>query len=81
MSGHPEAAVRATYKRLTLPQRRFVERGCISGDFTMVTVRSLLRKGVFHVPPASPNGRYGFAVLTPLGEQVRDLIKATGAPS
>jgi len=63
-------------ERLTSKQRQFVKDGCIHGDFTMRTVKALIHKGLFHIVPCSPDGRHGFAKLTPLGESVRATIIA-----
>lgn len=60
--------------KLTKVQKQFVMDGCIHGDFRIVTVEALIRKGLFHVVPSSPNGQYGFARLTPLGETVRSAL-------
>lgn len=64
-------------KALSPAQRHHVERGCISGDFTMATVNALKRKGLFELVISSPNGRCGFMGLTPLGKQVRQALAAT----
>lgn len=72
---HSAGEVRAAIRGLTKVQRRFVKDGCIHGDFTMATVRALLGKGLFHVVPRSPNGRWGPALLTPLGEAARAAIQ------
>lgn len=64
-------------KALSPAQRYHVERGCISGDFTMATVNALKRKGLFELVISSPNGRCGYMELTPLGKQVRQAIAAT----
>ena len=61
----------AIWKSLTKVQQKFVKAGCIHGDFTMVTVRALKAKGLFHLVIDSPNGQCGFMKLTPLGESVR----------
>lgn len=61
-------------KALSSAQRYHVERGCISGDFTMATVNALKRKGLFELVISSPNGRCGFMELTPLGKQVRQAL-------
>lgn len=63
-------------KALSPAQRYHVERGCISGDFTMETVKALKRRGLFELVINSSNGRYGFMELTPLGKQVRQAISA-----
>ncbi len=68
------ADVQNIIKDLTKPQRYHVERGCISGDFTMATVNALKRKGLFELVISSPNGRCGFMELTPLGKQVRQAV-------
>lgn len=56
---------------LSEAQRYRVKRGCISGDFTMATVRALTRKEFFSFVANSPNGLCGFMEPTPLGLAVR----------
>ena len=68
--------VRSALRGLTRRERQFVTDGCIHGDFQMRTVQSLKRKGMFYLHIDSPNGRCGLMKLTPLGENVRALIKA-----
>ena len=41
-------------KALSPAQRYHVERGCISGDFTMATVNALKRKGLFELVISNP---------------------------
>lgn len=64
---------------LTKVQRRFVIDGSIHGDFTLTTVRTLIRKGLFHIVPDSPDGRWGPACLTPLGVAVQAAIQKAEA--
>ena len=70
------ADVQKIIKGLTTPQRYHVERGCISGDFTMATVNALKRKGLFELVISSSNGWCGFMELTDLGKQVRQALSA-----
>lgn len=62
--------------RLTPNQRYHVERGCISGDFTMATVESLRRKGLMELVVDSPNGKCGFMELTETGRGVQSILRA-----
>lgn len=66
--------VTAARRGLTRAQRRHVERGCISGDFRMQTVRALKAKGLMHLVIDSPNGQCGFMHLTPLGKAVQAIM-------
>ena len=61
---------------LTRAQKRYVIDGCVHGDCTMQTIRALQRKALFYLKITSPNGRAGHLVLTPLGERVREILKA-----
>ena len=70
----------AALKSLTRRERYHVERGGIS-DATPAMLRSLQNKAMFYLKIDSPNGRCGFMRLTPLGENVRALIKARANPS
>ena len=72
---------RQLLRGLTQRQRYHVKRGCISGDFTMATVRALTRKGLMRLEITSPNGQCGFMRLTPLGERVRAYLATVRAPS
>jgi hypothetical protein len=79
----PSAAARPAYvtealRGLTRTQKKFVLAGCLHGDFTMATVRALRSKALFYLHIDSPNGRCGFMKLTPLGETVREILKAEG---
>jgi hypothetical protein len=60
---------------LTPNQKRYVIDGCFHGDITDQTARSLLGRDLFYIKIDSPNGRAGFARLTPLGETVRSILK------
>lgn len=71
--------VKAAVRGLTRAERRFVERGCIHGDFRMSTVSNLQGKGIFYLKIESPNGRAGFMRLTPLGLAAQALIKDRSA--
>lgn len=62
-------------KGLSKAQRYHVERGCISGDFTLATVSALKRKGLMHLCIDSPNGQWGFMRLTELGVAVQSALK------
>jgi hypothetical protein len=66
--------IKAVKRSLTPAQRRHVKNGCISGDFTMTTVRHLEAKGLFELVISSPNGRAGFMELTPLGKAVQAAL-------
>lgn len=66
--------------KLTEAQREQVRREMISGDFSMATVRALIRKRVMHVVPDSPNGRWGLCVLTPFGIEVRQALQEMDRP-
>lgn len=68
------AGAKMIARGLTTTQRKFLASGVIHGDFTMATVRTLKRKGLFELVIDSPNGRCGFMRLTPLGEAVRDIL-------
>jgi hypothetical protein len=63
-------------RSLTKAQRYHIERGCISGDFSMSTVRALKANGLMYLHIDSPNGRCGFMRMTPLGEAVQSALKA-----
>ena len=70
-----ETDITNAVRALTKVQRQFVKDRCIHGDFTMTTVRALIRKRLFHVVPTSPNGQYGTARLTPFGKAVRERVQ------
>lgn len=74
----PEAQIQISNaaRNLTRAERKFVERGCIFGDFSMQTISNLQGKGLMYLHIDSPNGRAGFMRLTPLGESVQALIKS-----
>lgn len=61
---------------LTDAQREAIRRGGI-GDERMTTVNALRRKGLMHLRIDSPNGRWGFMELTPLGLALRAHIERT----
>lgn len=61
-------------KALSPLQAEIVRRGCVSGDFTMATVRALKRKGLFELVIDSPNRQCGFMRLTPLGIEVQSAL-------
>jgi len=71
--------VRDAMRGLTPKQRQFVIDGSIHGDFTMATVRALRDRALFYLHIDSPNGRFGSMRLTPLGETVRDILRAKKA--
>lgn len=68
---------RELVRGLTKVQRRFVMDGCIHGDFSITTVRCLMRKGLFHIVTDSPNGQFGPMRLTERGLAVPSALKAT----
>lgn len=61
---------------LTDAQREAIRRGGI-GDETMATVNALKRKGLMHLRIDSPDGRWGFMELTPLGQRLKAHIERT----
>lgn len=61
--------------KLTPVQREAVLDGYI-GDQGIVTVRSLMKKGLYRFESDTPNGRYGFMKLTDLGNAVRAALRA-----
>lgn len=67
--------VKDAMRGLTSNQKRYVIDGCFHGDITDQTARSLLGRRLFYIKIDSPNGRCGFATLTPLGETVRSILK------
>jgi hypothetical protein len=70
MSQTPEQIAAA----LSIAQRDAVCRGGI-GNHGITTVRALKRKGLMYLHIDSPNGRCGTMELTPLGQQVRAILK------
>lgn len=62
-------------KTLSPSQRYHVERGSISGDFSMATVNALHRKGLFELRVDSPNGQWGFMEPTPLCREVQAVLR------
>ena len=69
-----ESDLLALAKSLTPVQKRAVADGYI-GDQGMATIKSLLRKDLYHLVIDSPNGRYGFMRLTERGDAVRRIIR------
>lgn len=76
-----DQTITSLIEKLSPAQRYHVERGCISGDFTMNTVNALKRKGLFHLVISSPNGQCGFMEPTDLGKRVRAQMLADRAQS
>ena len=74
------AHVVAALRGLTKAERRHVAAGYV-GEATNATVRSLRNKAMFYLKITSPNGRAGFMELTPLGMNVRALIKERASKS
>lgn len=70
----------AALRGLTKAERRHVAAGYVGGA-TNATVRSLRNKAMFYLKITSPNGRAGFMELTPLGMNVRALIKERASKS
>jgi hypothetical protein len=70
----------AALRGLTKAERRHVAAGYV-GDVTTATLRSLRDKAMFYLEITSPNGRAGFMKLTPLGVNVRSLIRERRAQS
>lgn len=80
-SAADECAAREALRGLTKVQRMYVKDGSAHGDIAMRTVAALLRKGLFYIKIDSPNGLYGSARLTPLGEAVQAALPASaGSP-
>jgi hypothetical protein len=77
-AGQP-AYVKEALRSLTPMQRKYVLDGSLHGDATITTYRALKRKGLFYLKITSPNGQCGHAELTPLGETVREILKARAA--
>lgn len=69
--------VKDAMRGLTKNQKRYVIAGRFHGDITDQTARSLLGRNLFYIKIDSPNGRGGFATLTPLGETVRTILTET----
>ena len=67
--------VRKQLRGLTKAQRPLIINGCVSGDFSMQTVRALIGKGLMYLRIDSPNGRAGFVELTALGKEVQAAIR------
>ena len=72
--------VRDAMRGLTAVQKYHILNGCFSGDFSMATVRALKAKAIFYHKITSPNGRCGPMRLTPLGESVCEILKASIRP-
>jgi hypothetical protein len=68
----------AALRGLTRAERKTVAAGYVC-DQRPTTNRNLEHKGMFYLHIDSPNGRCGFMKLTPLGENVRKLLKAKEA--
>lgn len=71
----PPHYVQEALRGLTPVQKATIIRGYI-GDETMATVSALKSRAIFYLKINSPNGRCGFMELTPLGESIREILKA-----
>ena len=79
MGDFTAAEIRAAKRGLTKIQRMYVKDGSAHGDCSIVTIRSLIRKGIFYIEISSPNGKCGFARLTQLGKAVSDALPIEAA--